>query len=152
MKRFRFTLEALRILRQRQEQDALEVYAKALLERQKAQDHLQQLKRQQAELEEETRREMSAGCQVHRLRQRQVFHESLRLGIRAQEQKLSLAEMGVQRAMQALVQAKQRREAVDNAHDRQKTAHGKQALREEAAMLDELAQRQLGESLRGQFA
>lgn len=91
MKRFRFTLAALHVVRQRQEQEATELYAKALLERQKARDQLEVLGREQDMQAEETRREMSAGCPADRLRQRQVFHETLRQAILALEQAVSCA-------------------------------------------------------------
>ena len=62
------------------------------------------------------------------------------------------AETALQQAMLALVQAKQRREVVDKSHERQRAAHDREAAREEAALLDELARRQLGPDLHGQFA
>lgn len=54
--------------------------------------------------------------------------------------------------MRALVRAKQEREAVDKVHERQRAAHDRDAAREEAALLDELARRQLGNDFRGQHA
>jgi flagellar export protein FliJ len=152
MKRFKFSLEALHTVRKRQEQAAMEAYAKALLEREQALERLAALRREQDQLADETRREMSAGCQADRLRQRQVFHEAVRQSIRRQEQVLSRAEMALQQAMLGLVQAKQRREAVDKAHDRQRSVYDRDAAKEEAALLDELARRQLGPDLHGQFA
>ncbi len=152
MKRFKFTLEALHTVRKRQEQEAMEFYAKALLEKEQALERLAALRRQQDELADETRREMSAGCQADRLRQRQIFHETVRQSIRRQEAAVSKAELNVQQAMQLLVQAKQQREAVDKAHDRQRSVYERDAAREEAALLDELARRQLGPDVQGNFA
>ncbi len=130
----------------------MEAYAKALLEREQAQERLATLHREQDQLADETRREMSAGCQADRLRQRQVFHETVRQSIRRQEQVLSRTEMALQQAMLALVHAKQQREIVDKTHDRQRAAYDRDAAKEEAALLDELARRQLGPDLHGQFA
>lgn len=152
MKKFRFTLDAVRIVRQREEKTALEAYSAALLARQKALDRLEHIRLQQAEAAEETRQEMSAGCTSGRLRQRQSFHESLRATLREAEGKFAQAEAAQQVAMQRLVQAKQGREAVDKAFERQKAGHQKQVLIEEAHLLDELAQRQLPSSLRWQNA
>jgi flagellar export protein FliJ len=152
MKRFKFTLEALHTVRKRQEQEAMESYAKALLEKEQALDRLGELRREFDQVADETRREMSAGCPADRLRQRQVFHEALRQSIRRQEQAVAQAEMALQQAMQALVHAKQQREAVDKAHDRQRATYDRDAAKEEAALLDELARRQLGPDLHGQFA
>jgi flagellar export protein FliJ len=152
MKRFKFSLEALHVLRKRQEQAATEMYAKALLEREQAMQRLADLGREHDALADETRREMSAGCQADRLRLRQVFHDTLRQSIRRQEQVLARAETVIQQAMLALVHAKQQREAVDKAHDRQRSVYDRDAAREEAALLDELARRQLGPNIHGQFA
>lgn len=152
MKKFRFTLDAVRVVRQREEKNALEAYSAALLARQKALDRLEEIRLQQAQAAEETRQEMSAGCTSGRLRQRQSFHESLRVTLREAEVRFAQAEVVQQNAMQRLVQAKQGREAVEKAFDRQKSSHQKLAMLEEAHLLDELAQRQLPQSLRWQNA
>jgi flagellar export protein FliJ len=151
MKRFKFTLEALHTVRKREEQEAMEFYAKALLEKGRAKERLDDLKREFDRVADETRREMSAGCSADRLRQRQIFHDTLRQSIRRQEQVIAQAEMALQQAMLALVHAKQQREAVDKAHDRQRAAYDRDAAKEEAALLDELARRQLGPDIHGQF-
>ncbi len=152
MKKFRFTLDAVRVVRQREEKEALESYSSALLARQKALDRLEEVRLQQAEASEQTRQEMSAGCTAGRLRQRQSFHESLRISLRECEGRLVLAETVQQSAMQRLVQAKQRRDVVDKAFERQHAGHQKGVMVEEAHLLDELAQRQLPTSFRWQNA
>ena len=57
MKKFRFTLDAVRVVRQREEKEALESYSSALLARQKALDRLEEVRLQQAEAAEQTRQE-----------------------------------------------------------------------------------------------
>jgi flagellar export protein FliJ len=152
MKKFRFTLDAVRVVRQRAEKEALEAYSAAIVARQKAYQRLEEVRLLQAEASEETRQEMSAGCTSGRLRQRQSFHESLRAKLREAEDSFTEAEAVQQKAMQRLVQAKQGREVVDKAFERQRGAHQKQGMIEEAHLLDELAQRQLPASLRWQNA
>ena len=152
MKKFRVTLDAVRVVRLREEKEALEAYSAALLARQKALDRLEEVRLQQAQESEVTRQEMSAGCTSGRLRQRQSFHESLRIHLRAAEGCFAESELLQQGTMQRLVQAKQRREVVDKAFERQHASHQKGVMREEAHLLDELAQRQLPTSLRWQNA
>lgn len=152
MKKFRFTLDAVRVVRQRAEKEALEAYSAALSARQKAFDKVEAVRLQQAEASEQTRQEMTAGCTSGRLRLRQSFHESLRISLRECESRFAQAEMVQQNAMQRLVQAKQGREVVDKAFERQQAGHAKQVMMEEARLLDELAQRQLPTSLRWQNA
>ncbi len=152
MKKFRFTLDAVRVVRQRAEKEALEAYSAAILARQKALQQLEEVRLRQAEASEETRQEMSAGCTSGRLRQRQSFHESLRARLREAEGSFAEAEVVQQNSMLRLVQAKQGREVVDKAFERQRATHQKQGMIEEAHLLDELAQRQLPTSLRWQNA
>ena len=62
MKAFRFTLEAVRTLRQRQEQEAQEQYAQALLARQQALNRLDAVQRELNAGFAELRAQLAKGC------------------------------------------------------------------------------------------
>src|ERR1700761_6058518 len=139
MKAFHFTLEAVRVLRQRQENDALEKYARALAVRQQALDALEAARESLQAHWAEMRRQLARHCsavQASQLHQRQSVLEQ-----RQQEcvAALRAAERGVNGASQGMLLARQRREIVDTFRDKQLARHQRLAARAEQTALDELA-------------
>jgi flagellar export protein FliJ len=143
MKSFRFTLEAVRTVRQRQENEALERYARALLARQQAVDALENIHQRITEDFARMRSLLAGGCAAAQAAQAQNYHRSLEKtrddGVAA----LGQAERRVQAACQAMLAARQQREIVDVYCRKQQAAHQRLELREEQKLLDEFALRRV---------
>jgi flagellar export protein FliJ len=141
MKSFRFTLEAVLTLRQRQEQTALEQYAQTLLARQQAVAKLENAQRELNASMQELRQQLAAGCTAAQAAQAHDYQRSL--GRRRDEctQALGTAERRVNAAMQAMLAARRQREIVDKFFDKQKLSHLRGLARNEQKMLDDLASR-----------
>ena len=145
MKAFHFTLEAVRTLRQRQEQKSLEHYAQMLLARQQAFDRLAGA---QHELDVSSARltDLLKGCTAIEAAQANDYKQFA--AKRRDECALALgaAERRVNAALQAMRAARQQREIVDKFLGKQKARHQREMAREEQKVLDDLAGRR-GSSL-----
>src|ERR1700743_1839883 len=113
MKGFHFTLEAVRTLRQRQEQKALEHYATSLLARQQALDKLDAVQRELNAGFTELRAQMAKGCVATEIAQAQEYHRQL--GRRRDECTVALgaAEGRVNAATEPMRTAPHQREIID---------------------------------------
>ena len=143
MKAFRFTLEAVRTLRQRQENEALEAYAGALLARQQILDALAALEEQIARDFARTRQLLANSCTAAQAAQAQNYHRSLENKREESVIALGLAERRVHAASQAMLAARQQREIVDTFREKQHAVHQRLELREEQKLLDEFAGRRV---------
>ena len=144
MKPFRFTLEAVRILRQRQEHDAMEEYARAQLARQQALERLETVQKEQSAAWQHLRHELETGCPADHAHQSLAFQRVLQ---RRQTECLTAvgaAERRLNAAMQAMLNARQQREIVDKFHAKQKAGHQRELAVDEQKMLDDLAGRRAG--------
>jgi flagellar protein FliJ len=147
MKPFHFTLEAVRTLRQRQEQTAMEQYAQALLARQQTIDRLDAIQRELNAGWQELRSQLAKGCPASKAAQMQDYHRSL--GKRRDEANLALgvAERRVNAALQTMLNARQQREIVDKSCEKQKARYVREQFRVEQKLLDDLAGRRSVSSL-----
>lgn len=143
MKKFRFTLEAVRTVRQRNENEAQEQYARALLGRQQAMAAVEAA-------EEEIRLDrlrlhklLDKGCTAAQAEQAQRFHRSLEGRRQEVQALLGQAERRVNATLQAMIAARQQREMVDVYCEKQRARHSRQAGREEQKALDEFAARRV---------
>ncbi len=143
MKAFRFTLEAVRTVRQRQENDALEQYARALLARQQVLDLLEAADARINEDWSHIRRLLAGGCNAARAAQAHHFHRSLEKQRDECVTALGEAERQVQAASQAMLAARPQRELVDTYREKQHTRHQRLEAREEQKILDEFAVRRV---------
>ncbi len=141
MKPFHFTLEAVRTLRQRQEQNAMEQYAQALLARQQAIEKLNAIQRELHASWQELRGRLAGGCAAFHLSQAHDYQRAL--GKRRDESMatLGVTERRVNAAMQAMLAARQQREIVDKSCEKQKARHLREQFRAEQKVLDDLAGR-----------
>src|ERR1700728_1043481 len=121
MKSFRFTLEAVRTLRQRQEQIAMERYAEALAFRQQALDRLEKIGQELSAGMQDLRARLIQGCAASEAAQAGEYHKSL--AKRRDEFTLALnhAERRVNAALQNMLGARQQRELVDKYFTKQKS-------------------------------
>src|ERR1700722_4154643 len=110
MKSFQFTLEAVRIVRQRHEQDAMERYAQALLARKQAMDRLDAVQREINSAWQELRSMLARSCPASRAAQAHVYHQSLEKRRNECATELGLAERRVNLSFQAMLHARQQRE------------------------------------------
>jgi flagellar export protein FliJ len=147
MKAFHFTLEAVRTLRQRQEQKAMELYAQALLARRQALERLDAAQNRLDAAFQELRGQLAAGCAASEAAQAHEYHRSL--AKRRDECTLALgaAERRVNSALQAMLAARQQREIADKYFDKQKIHHGREVARADQKMLDDLAGRRVNSIL-----
>jgi flagellar export protein FliJ len=143
MKAFRFTLEAVRTLRQRQEQEALENYARALLTRQQILNLLAEIDQRISRDFTQMRQLLAGRCTAAQAAQAQSFHASLQKKRDECVSALGQSERRVNAASHAMLAARRQREMVDVYREKQQTVHERLLLREEQKILDEFAIRRV---------
>jgi flagellar export protein FliJ len=143
MKAFRFTLEAVRTLRQRQEHQALEQYAQALVARQQALGLLEAIEERIGLDFARMRQLLAGGCDAGQAAQAHSYHRSLEKRREDGLAALGLAERRVNATCQAMLAARQRREMVDVYRDKQRAAHQRLEWREEQKIQDEFGLRRV---------
>jgi flagellar export protein FliJ len=141
MKAFRFTLEAVRTVRQRRENEALEEYSKSLAARQQVLDAVAIVEEQIARDFEHMRKLLTEGCSASAASQSQTFHLSLEKKRDELLAALGAAERRVNAASRLMLAARQQREIVDIFRDKQVATYQREELREEQKALDEFAGR-----------
>jgi flagellar export protein FliJ len=147
MKAFRFTLEAVRTVRRRHEQEAMEQYAQALLVRRQILDRLDAVQRQLHAGWQELRQLLAQGCAASKAAQANDYHRTLEKRREECAAELSVAERRVNSALQAMLNARRQREIVDSFFQKQKGRHLREAQRDEQKFLDDLAGRRGGSIL-----
>jgi flagellar export protein FliJ len=141
MKAFRFNLQVVHTLRQRQEQKAMEQYAAVLTEQRRA---LSTLQSTQLELEgawAEWNAAITEGAPAALLSQTRDYFQAVEARRLACLEVVRSCERKVQHALQAMLVSRQEREAVDAFFDHQKEQYDRALEREERKVLDEMAQR-----------
>lgn len=141
MKAFKFTLEAVRTLRSRQEKNALEQYGKAVQTREQA---VAFLWRARGELEKIFQERVNAadGAPAAHLAHLEKWTGEVAAREKECLQNVQLANLRVETTWQGLIAARQEREIVDKYLDRQRERYDRALDREEQKTLDELASRQ----------
>jgi flagellar export protein FliJ len=139
MKPFKSTLQAIRTLRVRQEREAMEAYAHALLDRVRSGEKLQSADRALAAGQWEWQQRVSCGCPAAEL----VHHQLHCRELAARRSRcLALAKESESRAdvaLQSMMLARQEREIVDKFSERQRAIYDRELNRAEQKFLDELA-------------
>jgi flagellar export protein FliJ len=143
MKAFRFTLEAVRTVRQRQENQAQENYARTLAARQQVLDLLETISYRIGCDFAQMRELLAGGCTAAQASQAQSFHRTLEKKREDCMAALGLAERRVSAASQAMLAARQKREIVDTYCEKQYALHQRLELKEEQKTLDEFATRRV---------
>ena len=141
MKKFHFTLEAVRTLRQRQEQDAMDQYAQALVARRVALERMEAVQREFQSCWQELRGLLGRGCAAAKAAQAHAYHRSLEQRREECAATLGAAERRVNLALNSMLAARQQREIVDKAFEKQKARHQRERLRGEQKLMDDLAGR-----------
>ena len=139
MKRFHFTLTALKTLRERCEQEAIEAYSKALRYQEQVQTDFHLAKRA---LETEWSCQqtlLNQGICAKEMVQIQAYGQTLIKRCQDKENELALARQGARLKWDQLVRARQLREVVDHFLERQKKRYRFECQREEQKLLDDLS-------------
>jgi flagellar export protein FliJ len=141
MKRFRFTLQAVLTLRQREEQAAQERYARALLQRQLAAQQLALAEEQLLRAQADQRRLLNGASTAAKLA---TAHALVRAAGERHDHgvaTLQHAERAAQQSLQAMLAARRAREAVERFQSQQRRRHDAATQREEQKLLDEFSRR-----------
>jgi flagellar export protein FliJ len=147
MKSFRFTLEPVLIIRERQEREAEERYGRALAAQRKA---LAALRDTELELDDafaEHRRRLVEGSPVVILMQQQLYCAHIEATRKTAANAADAAEQKVKEAVLAMVAAKQQRDIIEKFRANQQADYDRQLSAEEQKMLDELAGRRIDPAL-----
>lgn len=149
MKAFKFTLQPLRVLRERQEQTALHAYAVTV--QAVTQAGATQLAARQV-LEEgwtERRKLEGSGVSAFELVQSQEYCTAMEQRMNVCTQRLRAAEQASQQAFTRLMAARKATAMVDRFLEKQKQEHRLRRRKHEQKELDELSRRRQGISLSG---
>jgi flagellar export protein FliJ len=139
MKPFRFTLEAVQIVRDRATNEALEKYAKSLKARSNAEHELEKAEAALRGHLEEWRARMTRSFSPMDMLQHSHARTELEARRNEKVKLLRDAAQAANKAQAALQLARQKSDVVDRFHDRQKHEFNLAALKEEQHLLDELA-------------
>src|SRR5271157_6090906 len=134
MKAFRFTLEAVRIVRQRQEHETQEQYAHALLARRQAVARVEEAQRDLEIAREEWRTKLSGGCPAAHVSHAHAHRNTLEKRCDECAALLGAAERRVNAALQAMLAARRQREIVDKFLAKQKARYSREFARVEQKM------------------
>lgn len=141
MKRFRFTLTALKTLRERREREATEAYAQAQRNEARALAELDRLKESLAAVWTERQAIMDQGVAAQEVMRILAFCQTLQRQCQTQENHVALARQQLRQKWDHLVRARREREVVDKFFERQRKRHLAECQVEEQKLLDELAGR-----------
>jgi flagellar export protein FliJ len=139
MKKFRFSLQAVLTVRQRQEQTALEHFSKAVAARQLATDRLSEAKRECQAAWALSRERTAAGAPAVHLAQLHDYCHDLEKLQKECERVVAAAQVVVDQKWEKLVTARQAREAVDKFLERQRERYDRELQREEQKMFDDVS-------------
>jgi flagellar protein FliJ len=141
MKAFRFSLQALKTLRQQQENVALEQYAAAMRARQQAEDRLLLAQQEQQQAWAQWQNQLNTGCPAGELVASQDYARLLEIRRQECQAALHTAQESLRLAWERLLLARQKREAVDKFYARQRERYARECQRQEQKALDEMAHR-----------
>ena len=138
MKKFAFTLQGLQTLRERQEQMALQEYAKTVeaweQARKKAAAALAELEAAWAQRQET----VLAGCRAADLDRLHTYSQSAEQRAKACDESVKAAQNTSNAAFTRLLAARQARAVVDKFFEKQKRRHEREHRRAEQRSLDEM--------------
>ncbi|MBI4324919.1 MAG: flagellar FliJ family protein [Chloroflexi bacterium] len=141
MKPFRFTLQALLTLRQREEQVAIEDYARALQARQQALAQLDAAEHELSLAWHEWHTALAEGCVAAQAAQRKEFCESVAERRNQRAAALAGANRAYNQALQKMLSTRRQRRAVETYFVHQRQRYDRELLREEQKTLDDLVKR-----------
>lgn len=141
MKRFRSRVTALRELRQRREDEALQVHARALRNRKAAEDRLQACLGALVQHQRDVQADLLHGCPASRLAQQDGYRVMLEQRCQESRQQVTEAAAATEASLQALLRTRRDREVVEKFCAKELADHQREQLREDQKNLDEMALR-----------
>lgn len=141
MKKFRFSLAPVRTVRQRQEQLALEQYARSVRAWQSARTALTDVQREREAAWQVRRERARAGATAAHLAQAQDYCAALETLEKRCAEAVAAARCVVDQKLKELHDARRARKTVDKFLDRQRERYDREVQREEQKAVDDLAQR-----------
>jgi flagellar export protein FliJ len=147
MKRFRFTLQALLTLRQREEHEALERYAAALLARRRAAEVLASVEDELARAATVLNKHLVEGALAADLARIQNHYRTVESRYQEALDALKAAEQKIRPAHEGMLESRRQREVVEGCQEKQRERHSRDAMRIEAKLQDELAGRRFAPAL-----
>ncbi len=137
MKRFRFTLDAVRDLRREAETSAMQALADGLRERAAAAAIAERARQRQAAADEHVRRPAGTAAA---LAQSEREREAARIQVRQSAIAVREGDRLVASARQGLVQARQALESIERLEERGRLEHRRRALQEDERLVAELVE------------
>jgi flagellar export protein FliJ len=141
MKRFRFPLESVRVVREQRERQAMQNYAAAIRAAEAVARRLQALNGRLEECRVYLRGQLAAGSSGRGLAHTRAFVSLLEEGQQKLEIERRAAQAQLQQAWRVLLAATRDCQALDRYHDRLLRVHLGHQAREEQKTLDELGAR-----------
>jgi flagellar export protein FliJ len=142
MKSFKYSLQAVRTLREQQEQAALQNYGRALRAAEQATEKLIAVKEEQDAAWAELQNLFAEPSTVEELARVQAYSHAVELRRLECERHVEAAHRIVRECFQKLVAARQAAAVLNKHFENQKRQHQRQLRRHEQKILDDLAGRQ----------
>src|ERR1700742_389318 len=139
MKRFHFSLSALAVLREQQEQAAQKKYAEALRTCEDAAGRVQTASRELSNCWQELNGKLTAGVSAMEFLRSRAWCNVLELRLKERTAALEQARLKVDAVWHEMLVATRDRESMDRFHDKKRRAYDREVLRNEQKELDELA-------------
>lgn len=141
MKRFRSRVAALKELRQRREEQALQVHARALRTRRAAEDRLEACLGALLRHRQDVQAELLQGCPASRLAQNDGYRSLLEQRWQESRRQVAEAAAAADASLQALLKTRRDREVVEKFCTKEWADHQRDQLRQDQKNLDEMALR-----------
>jgi flagellar export protein FliJ len=141
MKRFRFPLQSVRVLREQRERDAQQCFAEAMRACEEATFQLQVASEELAEGWSALCEELSGGVTATKLLRTRAWCNVLEFRQKERNAALRAARRAMDAAWRDMMIATRDREALDRYHDKRRDAYNRELQREEQKQLDELGLR-----------
>ena len=138
MKTFQFSLQSVRVLRERKEQVAQKNYADALRAQEAAADKLQRANDALAAAWQASCQQLARGAHAAELRRAQAWCHALEERQKVCAAELQQARYALEAASRELMAAARERQAMDSLHDKCRRAYDRDAQRAEQKRLDEM--------------
>ncbi len=142
MKVFKFSLQALRTLRERQEQTALQDYGKALQASEQARRKLESAQQELEVCWAGMRKKVADKCSAAELSHLTAHSHAVEKRRKECEHAAKVAANSAKQAFIKLLAARQARGVVDKLFEAEKRRHQREQRRREQKQLDDLAQRE----------
>jgi len=139
MKGFSFPLESIRVLRQQRERAAQQRYARALIQREGAEQVLKTAEGQLADGYKLLGEELGRGAGIGRILHLRTWCNVLEMRFHESEAALEQASHATTEAFNFMCAARRDRETLDRFHDKSRNSWQRDCHQAEQKMLDELA-------------